>query len=353
LSIFITVLIFGLIITVHEVGHFAAARAGGIAVLEFAIGMGPKIFSVERNGTVYSLRLIPIGGFCKMLGEDNTDDDPRAFCNKSVLRRVCVVSGGSAMNFLLAFAAFFAIILVSGMYVPEMRELIPGMPAAEAGFLPGDRIIKLNGKRINIYDDFGFVMADNGARPVEITVKRGGAALTKIITPVYDAESGGYKVGFRPEARLGVFGGAEPGFNRVGLFEALAAAFYNIAFWIKYTFLSLVRLFTLKLSVDELAGPIGIAQTINETYSETVAYGITATVATMANIMALISANLGVFNLLPLPALDGGRLVFLAVEGVRRKPLAQEREGMVHFIGFVALMLLAVFVAYNDIRRFM
>jgi len=338
---------------VHEVGHFIAARAGEILVLEFAIGMGPKLIGVKRGETLYSLRMVPIGGFCKMLGEDSADDDPRAFCNKSVFKRVCVAAGGSLMNFMLAFVIFLLIILATGMYIPAVRELIPDMPAAAAGFMPGDRIIKINGKRVNIYDDFSFYMSGNGAAAVDLTVRRGAEVLTKNITPAYQEETGAYLVGFRPAAKLGIFGAAEPGYSRVGPFEALSAAFFSIIFWIKYTFLSLVRLFTLKLSLNELAGPIGIAQTIDTVYTETKGFGFSATVATMANIMALISANLGVFNLLPLPALDGGRLVFLSLEGIRRKPLAKNREGMVHLIGFIALMALAVFVAVNDLRRFM
>ena len=353
MSILITVIIFGLIITVHEIGHFITARLSGILVLEFAVGMGPKLFSVKKNDTLYSLRLIPIGGFCKMLGEDESDDDPRAFCNKSVFRRVCVASGGSLMNFLLAYAVFFLIILTTGMYVPAVRETLPDMPAAEAGFMPGDRIIKFNGRRIFIYDDFKSAMADNGGRPADITVRRGKETITKNITPAFSEETGGYLVGFKPAAKLGIFGETDPDFPKVGIAETVAAAFFNIVFWIKYTFLSLTRLFTLKLSLNELAGPIGVAQTINQTYSETKSYGVSATVSTMANIMALISANIGVFNLLPLPALDGGRLAFLAVEGIRRKPLDRDKEGMVHFAGFVILIILAVFVAFNDIRRFM
>ena len=342
-----------MIITVHEAGHFLAARAGGILVLEFAIGMGPKLFSVKRGETVYSIRMIPIGGFCKMLGEDENEPDPRAYCNKSVFRRVCVAAGGSMMNFLLAFVAFFCIILTSGMYLPQIRELMPGMPAEAAGLAPGDRIVKLNDTRIFIYDDFRIVLSDNGGRPIDVTVRRGSETLVKSITPAYNEETGGYLVGFRPAAKVGIFSDMTADFQRVGVLETLASAFFNIVFWIKYTFISLIRLFTLRLSVNELAGPIGIAQAIGVTYSETRSIGVSATVTTMANIMALISANLGVFNLLPLPALDGGRLVFLAVEGVRRKPLGQDREGMVHFVGFVALILLAVFVAFNDIRRFM
>jgi len=239
------------------------------------------------------------------------------------------------------------------MFLPQIRELLPGMPAETAGLLPGDRIVKVNGTRIHIYDDFRFVLSGNNGRPIDITVKRGKEQITKNITPVYNQETGGYLVGFRPEVKTGIFGETEPGYARVGFFESVSAAFYNIIFWIKYTFLSLIRLFTLQLSVNELAGPIGIAQAIDTTYSETRGLGVSVTVMTMANITALISANLGVFNLLPLPALDGGRLVFLTVEGIRRKPLNRDREGMVHFIGFVALMVLAVFVAFNDIRRFL
>ena len=353
MSVFLSVIIFGLIIAAHEVGHFLAARAGGILVTEFALGMGPKIFSVTRNETVYSLRLIPIGGFCKMLGEDEHADDMRAYCNKSVFRRVCVAAGGSVMNFCLAFIAFLAIIICSGMYLPQMRETLPGLPAAEAGFLPGDRIIKFNGTRIHIYDDFRTAVADNGGKPADITVARGREVITKQIEPVYSEETGSYLVGFRPEIKTGLFSGGDADYMRAGIIESVSAAFYNILFWIKYTFLSLIRLITLKLSVNELAGPIGIAQVIGTAYTETRDMGVSVTVLSLINIAALISANLGVFNLLPLPALDGGRLAFLAVEGVRRKPLSQDREGMVHFIGFICLMALAVVIAINDIRRFL
>ena len=353
MSIVITVIIFGLIISAHEAGHFIAARIGGVPVLEFAVGMGPKLFSFTRGETMYSLRLIPIGGYCKMLGEDEYDDDPRAFCNRPVHRRVAVAAGGSIMNFVMAFLIFLIVVAMTGMYLPQIRELLPGMPAEAAGFLPGDRIVKVNGTKVNIYEDFRTAMADNGGRAAEITLRRNRESVTKTITPVYSVESGGYLVGFRPDAKTGLFGASEPEYERAGVLETLHTAFYDIAFWIKYTFISLTRLVTGRASVDDLAGPIGVAQAIGVTYEETKSYGLSVTMITMANIMALISANLGVFNLLPLPALDGGRLVFLALEGVRKKPLARDREGMVHLAGFVALMVLAVFIAVNDIRKFM
>ena len=352
MSVIITIIILGLVITVHEIGHFTAARASGVFVVEFALGMGPKIFSFKKGETIYSLRAVPIGGFCKMLGEDGDESDPRAFCNRPVRSRLLVLSAGSLMNFLLAFIVFFILILSTGLLLPAISDLLPGMPAENAGLLPGDKIIKLNGKNIFIYDDFRFMMADNGGKPVDITIKRGSETLAKTIVPSYSEENGGYLVGFRPVVKTGLFNRDET-IPAAGFFESVAAAFFNIIFWIKYTFLSLLRLFTFNLSVNEIAGPIGLVQIVGATYTETRSAGISATFMTMANIAALISANLGVFNLLPLPALDGGRLVFVTIEGLRRKPLNREREGMVHFIGFAAFILLAVIIAFNDIRKFM
>ena len=353
MSILYAILIFGLIITVHEIGHFLAARASGVMVLEFALGMGPKIIGIQKGETLYSLRLFPIGGFCKMLGEEEGSKDPRALCNKSIFKRFCVFFGGSFMNFLLAFIVFFFIVMSTGIIFPEIQEILPGMPAEAQGLMPGDRIIGVNNTRVFIYDDFSFAISNNPGSPVDLTIRRNRQVFTVNITPRFDENTGRFLIGFRPLAKLGLFMEAEPDFLRASIFEIIYTAFFNIIFWIKSTFIALIRLVTFRLSVNEIAGPIGIVQVIGTTYSETRNIGVSVTIRTMAHIMALISANIGVINLLPLPALDGGRLVFLTLEGIRRKPLNPDKEGMVHFIGFVALMVFAVFLAYNDIRRFL
>ncbi len=342
----------------HELGHFFAARRAGIFVEEFALGMGPKLWSTkgeyvpgEVYKTAYSIRLLPIGGFCKMLGEDeNYPDEPRALNNKKVHKRMFVMAAGALMNFLLAFIIFFAVNLVSGFNAASVRSVMEGSPAERAGLVAGDEITHINGGRVWIYEDFAFEMMFADGSPVDLTVNRGGQKINIHVTPLRD-EAGQYKLGFYPQAQVGLMEEVPQGYLRVNLVDSVTTAFGRIVFNIKMTAVGIYRLVTGNAGGMEFSGMIGIAGEVGNVYEDTIEHGVFSTVVTMLNLCALISANLGIFNLFPLPALDGGRLVFLAYEAVRRKPFPPEREGAVHFVGFVLLMILAVFIAYQDIMK--
>jgi regulator of sigma E protease len=351
ISIGITILIFGVVVVIHEIGHFIAARKNGILVEEFAIGLGPKLYSIKKGETEYSLRLFPVGGFCRMLGDDEeVPDNPKAFNNKKVSGRMVVMLGGSIMNFLLAFIIFLFMCFANGFTLPVVRHPVEGMPAAQAGLMAGDKITHINNTRILVYEDFAFELSTSGGKPIEMRIQRDGKKHTLSVTP-YTDEYGGYKIGFYPEYRLGLTNTPVEGYKRAGIGESVTTAFNRIVFFVKVTVVGIVRLITRTANMNEVAGPIGFYGIIDDTYQAMIQYSVSAMVYTMLNLCALLSANLGVLNLLPIPALDGGRLVFLTFEAIRRKPISPEREGMVHFVGFVLLMILAVFIAYQDIVK--
>jgi regulator of sigma E protease len=227
---------------------------------------------------------------------------------------------------------------------------VDGAPAMLAGLKTGDRITHLNGSRVLLYEDFIFELSTGGGKPITLAILRDGQPYTLDVTP-YTDQHGDFKIGFYPDYRTGLINGSIEGYERVGVWESLSAAFNKIIFYIKIMVVSLVRLVTRSGALAEITGPIGFAGIIDETYKATITFNPLTTLFTMLNLTALLSASLGVFNLLPIPALDGGRMVFLLFEGIRRKPISQEREGMVHLVGFVLLMILAVFIAYQDIVK--
>lgn len=350
MSIIIALIIFSIIVIIHEFGHFIAAKKNDIMVEEFAIGMGPKIFSIKKGETVYSLRLFPIGGFCQMLGEDTNNSSERSFNNKTVWQRIIVVVAGAAMNFLLAFFIFVFIVSINGVALPKVKSVIDGYPAQKAGILPGDYIKKINGNKVNISQDLSFYISDAKDNFINLIVQRNGKELQFDIKPMKD-ENGQYLLGFEKDLRSGIFSSADLNYKKINVFEIFYNAFFTIAFYIKLTFVGLFRLISFKLSLNDMSGPIGIVKVIGDTYNLSVTESISYALQAMMNFMAILSANIGVFNLLPLPALDGGRLFFLLFEAVRKKPLNSEREGFIHFVGFVVLMIFAVIIAVNDIIK--
>ncbi len=336
-KIIISLLVFSILIVVHEFGHFIVAKKSGVFVEEFAVGMGPKLISKKIGETVYSLRLFPIGGFCRMLGEDADSDDDRAFGNKSVVKRMLIVVAGAFMNFLLALVIIFVLKNINGYIDPTIKTVLDGYPAQEAGLQAGDVIKKINGKKVIIYEDLTMILSQNADKPITVTVERDSQLLNFNIVPK-QSEEGQWLIGFSPV-----------GYVKGNIFETMKQSFGTLWFYIKYTIIGFVQLITGQVATSEMTGAIGIVNIMGETYEAGLKYSVGVAIQSIAEIAALISANLGVVNLLPLPALDGGRFVFLLIEAIRRKPVSAEKEGMVHFIGFVALMILAVFVAYNDV----
>lgn len=340
MGIILAIIIFSFIVFFHEFGHFILAKKNGIDVEEFAIGMGPALCSKEYKGTKYAIRLFPIGGYCAMGEDEAATDSPNNFNNKSIWARISVIAAGPIFNFILAFV--FAVILTAmvGYDPPVVREVEQGYPAAEAGIQKGDTIVKMGNKKINIYREISIYNQFHQGEDVEITYIHDGKKQTVTLTPKMDEESG--------YTRIGITGS---GNTKANIFTSIQYGVYEVKFWICTTLESLKMLITGQIGADQLSGPVGIVSVVDNTYQQSKSYGLFIVIAQMLNIAILLSANLGVMNLLPLPALDGGRLVFLFVEAIRRKRIPPEKEGYVHLVGIALLMMLMVFVMFNDIRR--
>lgn len=342
-------IIFGAIVIAHELGHFLLAKAGGIKVNEFYVGMGPTLFHFTKGDTKYSLKLLPIGGACVFEGEDGiyadgekrTEHTEGSFLSASVWTRISTVAAGPIFNFLFAFLLALVVVGVGGSDKPVVMGLMDGYPAKEAGLEVGDVITHINGERIRLYREVSLASILNAGEALEIAYERDGETGTAVITPQYDDAAGRYYIGLQGTGEYVECRSA----------NIVPYSFYEVRYWMKYTLKSLGMIVQGKVSKDDVSGPVGVAQMIGDNYEVAKEYGTTSVVLTMINIAILLSVNLGVINLLPLPALDGGRLVFLIIEAVRGKPIPPEKEGMVHFAGFVALMILMVFVMFNDITR--
>lgn len=340
MGIIIAILLFSFIVIFHEMGHFLIAKANGIEVEEFALGMGPLLFSKEYKGTRYCLRLLPIGGACMMGEDDEATGSEGNFHSKSVWARIAVIAGGPVFNFILAFILSVILIAMVGYDQSVAEQVENGYPAAEAGIQPGDRIVRIGNKKINIFREISTYNQFHQGETVDVTYEHDGEKHTVTLTPKYDEENQYY--------RLGISRGAN---EKAGFFKSLQYGTYEVKYWICTTVSSLKMLIMRQVGIDQMSGPVGIVGAVDETYQASSQYGVLTVIASMLNIAILLSANLGVMNLLPIPALDGGRLVFLFVEAIRRKKIPPEKEGYVHLIGFALLMALMVVVLFNDIRK--
>ncbi|MBR5596148.1 MAG: RIP metalloprotease RseP [Lachnospiraceae bacterium] len=346
MTIIYFILIFGTIVLAHEFGHYLLAKVNGIHVVEFALGMGPKLVGFHRNGTDYVIRLLPIGGACMFEGEDGLNQaegepSPNSFNAAPVWARISSVVAGPLFNFILAFLLAIVLVGFSGSDKPIVLGIMEGYPAAEAGIEPGDVVTKMNGEKIYLAREIYINTYLNGEKPMTVEYERDGKLYTTQLVPKYNEETGRYLIGFQGYGETVEAKG-------LGIFKY---AYYEIRYSFVSTIKSLKMLIQGEASKDDVSGPIGIAQVIGDVAEEAVQYGAIVLILNLCNIAMLLSVNLGVLNLLPLPALDGGRLVFMLIEAVRGKPIPPEKEGMVHFAGFVALMLLMVFVMYNDIVK--
>lgn len=427
MNIFIAILLLGLIIFIHELGHFLLAKKNGITVTEFSLGMGPRLVSFEKNGTRYSLKVLPIGGSCMMLGEDEDIDDEGAFHKKGVWARFSVIFAGAFFNFILAFVLAMVVISSVGIDYPEVLHVQEDSAVYEAGLREGDLIKKINGKRIHFGRDIDiyFFFNPSSGEPIDITYERDkktyeSTIYPKLLPPFYklgiqysaetenavllDVELGFpfYEAGLVPgdvvtsingtsvvtgrdmvdyfntnpltEAPLDItyLRGEEERTARIapklvtdnyslGLsynvyrekvtpWETIKNSFYELKFNINYTIQSLKYLLSGKASINEISGPVGIVSAVSDIV-ETKEVDMKYMLLNLANFTTLLSANLGVINLLPFPALDGGRLVFLLIEAIRRKPVPKEKEAIVHLVGLALLMLLMVVVIFNDFRK--
>ncbi len=427
LNIIIGILIFTVIVVVHELGHMLLAKKAGISVPEFSVGFGPRLFSFKIGETRYSFKLLPLGGSCQMLGEDEIMEDERAFNNKGVWARFSVLFAGPFFNFLLAFVLSIIIIAIAGIDHPTVTLVTEGSAAEAAGLQAGDIITSFDGSRTRVGRELAMYFEFNklGAEPVEVEYERNGEDYETVLTPKLNTT---YRLGFSYMAdstepavtevskggamelagveagdvilsidgtavktgeevmlyfsehpmdgssvTLEVKRGGETrsltvtpnyieeylaGFSynyhyreKTGPFETLGYALNEVKYWIVSTVKSLGKLITGQLSTDQIGGPVRIVKELGSTIESSKEDGTLYVVLNLMNWAILLSANLGVMNLLPLPALDGGRIVFVLIEAIRGKPISKEKEGMVHLIGFILLMVLMVFVFYNDIKN--
>ena len=340
MRIIVALLVFGVIVLFHEYGHYIVARKSGIIVDEFAIGMGPKIAGIKKGDTEFTIRALPIGGACMMRGEDTAEEcEEGSFNSRPVWQRIAVVFAGPFFNFIMAFVCAVILVGASGYMSGEILEVMDDSPALEAGFEAGDKILKVDRTPVHTFSDFRMYIALNQSKSCNVTVLRDGEKKVINVTPKLD-DDGIY--------RIGIVGGV---IERPGLAGTLVSAFYEVKSNINVVIKSLEMLIAGKVSSRDISGPVGIFTVIGDSYSDAVQYGVKTVILTILDLILLLSANLGVMNLLPIPALDGGRLVFLVVEAVRGKPVSREKEGMVHFIGFVLLMIIMALVMFNDIAR--
>lgn len=328
-TILITILIFAVIIFIHECGHFAAAKLCKVRVNEFALGMGPTLFHFGKGETRYALRLFPIGGFVSMEGEDGGSGDPRAFCNQKVWKRILIVCAGAFMNLVLGF------IVVLLMTIPSDR--LPSMTVAQfyenasteaTGLQAGDEILRVNGRSIWVDSDLVYTLSTDEDGVVDMVVRRDGEKV-ELSDVAFTTQDGTLVIDFTVQ---GV---------PANLPNVLSYSFRKTASIGRLVWIAVGQLITGQSSINELSGPIGTAQAIGQ--------AVSVGLSTVMYLFAFITINVGIFNILPLPALDGGRLIFLLFELITRRRIKPEHEAYVHFAGFVLLILLIIFVSYHDI----
>jgi len=346
--IIIALLLFGILIIVHEAGHFAAAKLLGVKVNEFAIGMGPKIISRQRGETYYSLRAFPIGGYCAMEGEDENSSDPHAFGNQRNWKKYIILCAGSFMNFLIGLLILILLYAQVTVFVtPVIEKFMDGfLYESEAGLLPGDRILEIDGEPIYIYSDVALFLSRSSGDTMNLVIERDGQRLERNNFPLKLQE---YVVDGEAKMKYGLYFTTEEA--NIGL--RLQQSWFNAVDFVRLVRLGLVDLITGAAGLKDLSGPIGIVEIISQVGAESATY-----VAAARNILyygALIAVNLAVMNLLPLPALDGGRIFFLLMSSVytlfTRRKINPKYEGYIHAAGLFCLLALMVVVAFNDIVK--
>lgn len=340
MSIVVALIIFSVIIIIHELGHFLFAKLNGVCVQEFTLGLGPTLISFQKGETKYCLNVLPFGGSCVMLGEEEASEDERAFNKKNVWQRISIVLAGPVFNFILAFFLSLFLVGFSGADVPVISEVQEGSPAAEARIMAGDTIVEMDGSRVYNFREIVYKMLLNkGGDPVTFVYERNGEKQEVTVTPKQSAE-GNYLTG--------IAGGASVPQD---LFGVIKYAALEVRCQVKVVFWSLRYMVSGYFTPDDIAGPVGIVNMIGDTYEAAKPSGFLVVFLSMVNIAVMISANLGVMNLLPIPALDGGRLLFYLIEIVRGKPMDPDKEGKIHMIGLMLLLALMVLILFNDVRN--
>ena len=338
MSIIVALLIFGLLIFFHELGHFLLAKRGGIGVTSFSIGMGPSIWKKQIGETEYCLRVLPFGGSCAMVGEDTESEEENAFNKKSVWTRISVVAAGPVFNFILAFVGSVIMVLCIGVDKPVIAEMMEGYPAYEAGVRAGDEIISMNGRTIGVYRDVSMYIQLHQGETIDLVYARNGERFETSIAP---------KLGEDGYYLMGITGGAYTKCENP--IEVVKYAVAEVGYWIHMVFDSLKMMVSGQVGREDVGGPVRIVGMIGDTYEQSAAISGFAVFINMLNMVIFLSANLGVMNLLPIPALDGGRLFIMLIEVVTRKRVPEKVEGYIHMAGFAVLMSLMVLILFNDI----
>ena len=337
MTIVLSILIFGAFVLIHELGHFISARAFGVTVYEFAIGMGPKIlkWTSKKTSIRYSVRLLPFGGFVSMAGEDEENAAAGSLRLKPVWQRIIISAAGAAMNIVMGFILMFVMVIsMPNLGSTTVSQFEENAVSQSYGLAAGDIVTKVGGTSVYTSSELMYEIMQRGTAPLDITVKRGGETVVlrgvEFPTVVNEGiEFGDADFYVLPEVRS--FGSVAKHTFRQSLLS------------IKMIWQSLFDLISGKYGINHVSGPVGVTQAIGDAAS--------AGSISLIYMCTMISVNLGVFNLLPLPALDGGRIVFLLIELIRGKPVKAEYEGYVHFAGIVILMIFMVFVTYKDILK--
>ena len=348
-QILAVILVLGVLIFFHELGHFLVARLVGVRVLRFSLGFGRHIWSFNRGGTDYCISLVPLGGYVKLLGENpgesiSPEDIPYSFSHRPVKDRMLIVLAGPVANFVLAWLLFALVFLFQGRpyMVPAVGSVMPDSPAAEAGLKAGDLILQIAGKPIKTWEEMAELVRQSAGRPLKLLVKRGEKTLTVTLTPTIKE----VRNIFGETVKVPVIGITASGLSaieKLNPLSALVEAFRRVVALIKLTLLAFWKLIEQVLPLSTLGGPIFIAQLVGKQAQQ----GIWQ----LAFFTGVLSVNLGVINLLPIPVLDGGHLFFYTIEAVRRKPLTVRQQEVVQQIGLAILISLMVIVFYNDIVR--
>ena len=374
----VTIVMFLIMVSLHEFGHYIVARVLDFKILEYAIGFGPAIFKREKNSILYSVRVVPFGGYCKFEGEDEESSDPRAFSNRPVWRRILVVAAGGVFNIILGFLIFMVIMpSLSPVSTNVINSVVENSYLEQCGVQPGDKIIEIDGKSISFYNDITLYTSNlSGNEEIDLTIKRNGEKLDFTVKPTeqkitynYTDEGVEYISAINGEEEMQLIPysdnllkqedligksqvqtryiiGFVPQTQDITALNIWGNAWNNTKFVVKLVYRSLWEMVTGKVGVEQMSGPVGIVNEVNNAVNQGSHSGLY-----VINLMALLTINLGVFNLLPFPALDGGRLFFMIVELIRRKPIPPEKEGMVHAIGIILLFALIIFISFHDILK--
>lgn len=328
-TILSSILVFGMLIFFHELGHFIVAKLSDIKVNEFSLGLGPQLISMRLKETHYSIRLLPFGGYVKMEGEDTDTSDPRAFNNKSALVRLGVILAGPLMNFILAILLLGIIGFYSG--VPTRQVTVtPGEPAEISGIQDNDIIHAIDGRKVGHWEEIVEIISGRHNEKISVTVIRDGKYIDYDVTTTVE-----------PKTQRGIIG-IKSVMQKYSVLESIKYGYKKTVLILKLILVGIYQVLTGKVKAD-VVGPVGLAHIVGEAAK--------IGVYQVLYIAAVISANLGLFNLFPIPALDGGRGIFLVFELLRGKPVEPEKEGLIHFIGFGLLMFLMILILFKDLRE--